>query len=91
MYIDKTQIEKVFYNLLSNAFKYTKQEGTIRVSVRVENNSLILQVYNTGKGISESDLQTIFDRFRILGDLDGNNYTQMISRNDWGFLFATAW
>lgn len=85
---DVTGLKTIMRNLVSNAFKYTKQEGTIRVSVRVENNSLILQVYNTGKGISESDLQTIFDRFRILGDLDGNNYTQMISRNGLGLFIC---
>ena len=73
---------------MSNAFKYTEQKGTIDVSVRIENESLIIKVYNTGKGIAEADLKTIFDRFHILGDLDGNNYTQMTSRNGLGLFIC---
>lgn len=85
---DVPSLKKIIRNLVSNAFKYTAQKGTIEVSVRVENDSLIIKVYNTGKGIAEADLKTIFDRFHILGDLDGNNYTQMTSRNGLGLFIS---
>lgn len=85
---DVPSLKKIIRNLVSNAFKYTAQKGTIEVSVRGENDSLIIKVYNTGKGIAEADLKTIFDRFHILGDLDGNNYTQMTSRNGLGLFIS---
>lgn len=85
---DVPSLKKIIRNLVSNAFKYTEQKGTIDVSVRIENDSLIIKVYNTGKGIAEADLKTIFDRFQILGDLDGNNYTQMTSRNGLGLFIC---
>ena len=85
---DVPSLKKIIRNLVSNAFKYKEQKGTIDVSVRIENESLIIKVYNTGKGIAEADLKTIFDRFHILGDLDGNNYTQMTSRNGLGLFIC---
>ena len=85
---DVPSLKKIIRNLVSNAFKYTEQKGTIDVSVRIENDSLIIKIYNTGKGIAEADLKTIFDRFHILGDLDGNNYTRMTSRNGLGLFIC---
>ena len=86
---DIPSIKKIIRNLVSNAFKYTEQNGTIDVSVCVENNhTLLIKVYNTGKGIAEADMKTIFDRFHILGDLDGNSYTQMTSRNGLGLFIC---
>ena len=85
---DVPSLKKIIRNLVSNAFKYTEQKGTVDVSVRVENDFLVIRVYNTGKGIAEADLKTIFDRFHILGDLDGNNYTQMTTRNGLGLFIC---
>ena len=85
---DPTGLKKILVNLISNAFKYTDEAGSIRISATIEDDSLVISVYNTGKGISEADLNTIFDRYRILGDLDGNNYTQMTSRNGLGLFIC---
>ena len=85
---DPTGLKKILVNLISNAFKYTDEAGSIRISAMIEDDSLVISVYNTGKGISEADLNTIFDRYRILGDLDGNNYTQMTSRNGLGLFIC---
>ena len=41
----------------SNAFKYTEDGGTVRISLHEEENFLVLKVYNTGKGIEEADMQ----------------------------------
>lgn len=87
---DIPSLKKIVRNLVSNAFKYTEPEGTVRVSMQTEEKSLTIKVYNTGKGIGASDLQTIFDRFRVLGDLDGNNYTQMTSRHGLGLFICNS-
>lgn len=61
--VDAEKIERVFFNLLSNAFKYTPDNGSITVRYRLEEDSLVLSVADTGEGISERDLGNIFDRF----------------------------
>lgn len=61
--VDSEKIERVFFNLLSNAFKYTPDNGSITVRYRLEEDSLVLSVADTGEGISERDLGNIFDRF----------------------------
>ena len=61
--IDPEKIERVFFNLLSNAFKYTPDNGSITVSYECDDTALTLKVADTGEGISERDLGNIFDRF----------------------------
>lgn len=61
--LDAEKIERVFFNLLSNAFKYTPDNGTIKVSYECDGTTLVFRVADTGEGISERDLGNIFDRF----------------------------
>lgn len=61
--VDPEKFERVFFNLLSNAFKYTPANGRINVSYAVEGETFVLKVSDTGRGISERDLGNIFDRF----------------------------
>ncbi len=61
--IDAEKIERVLFNLVSNAFKYTPDNGAITVSYDNDGVNLTLKVSDTGKGISERDLGNIFDRF----------------------------
>lgn len=61
--VDVEKMERVFFNLLSNAFKYTPDNGAITVSYREEGGNLIMSVADTGCGISGRDLGNIFDRF----------------------------
>lgn len=63
MAFDSEKIERVFFNLLSNAFKYTANNGKITVSYAAVDDELVLRVADTGEGISERDLGSIFDRF----------------------------
>lgn len=63
MAIDVEKVERVFFNLLSNAFKYTPNNGSIKVSYECDGNTLTFRVADTGEGISERDLGNIFDRF----------------------------
>ncbi len=61
--IDTEKIERVFFNLMSNAFKYTPKNGKIHFLCKVEDERLIFSVEDTGQGIAEEDLGNIFDRF----------------------------
>lgn len=63
MAIDVEKIERVFFNLVSNALKYSPDNSSIAVSYEIENNRLVLKVRDTGEGISEENIAHIFDRF----------------------------
>ena len=60
---DETRIEQVVTNLVQNARKFTPAEGRIRVTVRREDRKAVLEVRDTGQGISEDLLPHIFDLF----------------------------
>lgn len=61
--IDVAKIESVMFNLLSNAFKYTPDNGTIAVSVKFSDESCTISIKDSGKGIPPEDIAHIFDRF----------------------------
>lgn len=61
--IDARRIGQVISNLLGNAFKFTPESGTIKVTVRQRENSIIVSVSDTGAGIPPEDLSKVFDRF----------------------------
>lgn len=61
--IDVEKIERVFFNLVSNAFKYTPDNGSIKISYMCDGQRLTLKVADSGEGICERDLGNIFDRF----------------------------
>ncbi len=63
VYYDRYKLERVFYNLISNAFRYTPKNGSINVRVKQENNSVIISVEDSGVGISEENQKKIFNRF----------------------------
>lgn len=63
IWYDARQMQKVINNLISNAFKYTKEGGRISISIRKRNQEVIIEVTDTGIGISSKDVEKIFDRF----------------------------
>lgn len=65
MYIDKNKLDKITYNLLSNAFKYTPGGGKIGLYVTedTERNILEIQVTDTGVGIPKEKREELFKRF----------------------------
>ena len=63
VFADPLQLEKVVANLLSNAFKFTPEGGTIRMSVSSEGGTARVAVRDSGPGIPAADLPHIFDRF----------------------------
>jgi PAS domain S-box-containing protein len=73
VYVDKQIWEKVVFNLLSNAFKYTLN-GTITVEVTQDANNAILKVTDTGLGIPENELPNMFTRFHRIQNASGRSY-----------------
>ena len=63
MAVDVEKMERVVFNLVSNAFKYTPDNGSITVDCASDGKTLTLKVADTGEGINERDLGNIFDRF----------------------------
>lgn len=63
VWFDTVQMQKVFYNLLSNAFKFTAPEGEITLSLEQKNNQVLIKVTNIGSEIKKEDIDKIFDRF----------------------------
>ncbi|WP_300600780.1 two-component regulator propeller domain-containing protein [Niabella sp.] len=70
MYFDRDKIEKIMFNLLSNAFKYTSDSGRVRVSIKYKPVSetekqamVVVEVADTGIGIAPGDQERIFERF----------------------------
>ena len=73
LYIDREQFDKILYNLLSNALKFTKQ-GHIEVSTTIKEDSFCLEVSDTGVGIKQDQLPHIFDRFRQADGSESREY-----------------
>lgn len=63
IYADGEMFEKIIMNLLSNAFKFTPPQGTIRLEVWEDDTALYILVSDTGVGIPEDKLSHIFERF----------------------------
>ena len=58
-----TYTARIFWNLLSNAAKFTPAGGQVRVTLLQQGSQALLQVSDTGCGIPEKDLENIFKRF----------------------------
>lgn len=60
---DQTLITRMLINLVDNATRYTSSGGTVKISLLKENDSAVIKVSDTGKGIEKKDIDHIFDRF----------------------------
>lgn len=63
IYLDRQKMDKVVFNLLSNAFKYTPSQGSVCLSLDVEGAWLVLKVSDTGVGIPKEKRDQLFSRF----------------------------
>lgn len=81
---DRESLTKIFYNLISNAIKYTPYFGLIDVKIERIADQLHIEIQNTGQGIKPEDLQYVFDRFRILDNYEKNIIKALPSRNGIG-------
>lgn len=60
---DRDRIEQVVVNILSNALKYTPENGKIHVSLNTEGSNIVIKVADNGIGIPKEDLPRLFERF----------------------------
>ena len=61
--MDITLLEQVLVNLLDNAIKYSRQDGTIQIGGILQDNSIRISVKDQGKCIPEEEIDHIFDKF----------------------------
>lgn len=89
IYFDADKIEKALFNLISNAFKYTPDGGTISVSVNIRESGgrkyVETSVSDTGNGIPEDETGLIFDRFHkgadsMYGNIQGTGIGLSLTR-----------
>ena len=87
-WVDREKVEKILYNFLSNAIKYTPEHGDVCLSLVEESGRAIFRVSDTGPGISEEKLGSLFGRHNRLGaeqtDIPGHgiglNYAMYLSQ-----------
>ncbi len=105
--LDREKCRQILYNLLSNAFKFTPPDGTVKVAVCVQADRLAFDVSDTGAGISDQDLPMVFDRFFQASSASGgtgiglsicHDYTQLMggdirveSKPGEGSVFYVSW
>ena len=63
VYTDSDKLEKIVYNLLSNAFKFTPDGGAIDVTLDSDGKTVKIMIADTGKGIPEDQRENIFKRY----------------------------
>ena len=61
--LDTEKIERIFFNLMSNAFKFTPPNGEISAYVYSTSSSLHIEIKDSGKGMNEEEMKYAFDRF----------------------------
>lgn len=73
MAFDKEKVEKIYFNLLSNALKFTPQEGRISVSLEKQGEYASLRVFNSGSYIPKDKQNEVFEHFyKINPDSEGS-------------------
>ena len=63
VYGDIAMMQRVMENLLENGLQHTPKEGRIRISVEVDSGRVVVQVVDSGSGITAEDMPRIFERF----------------------------
>jgi PAS domain S-box-containing protein len=73
IHADPLRIERILYNLLDNAVKYSPPGSKIEVKVKVEPKRLVIGVKDQGRGLSPSEQAKLFEPFQRLGQSESNS------------------
>jgi len=79
LWIDKDKFERILFNLLSNAFKYTENGKSVNISITDFDSVIRIIVKDEGPGIAKDQLETIFERFEM-----GKGNSQQINSSGLG-------
>ena len=63
MSVDKEKIYQVFYNLIDNAIKYSKERGVVKIGCKENNNEIIIYIKDSGLGIPQKQQKRVFQKF----------------------------
>ncbi|PPJ63974.1 response regulator [Cuspidothrix issatschenkoi] len=74
LWVDPDRIVQILTNLLSNAIKFSLPNSRISVIVKQQNHEVLLAVKDTGRGIPENKLDSIFERFQQVDSSDSRNH-----------------
>ena len=66
--VDRGRFRQILYNLISNAIKYTHDDGSIKVGVTLDGDEVRIAVADSGVGIAPDDHERVFEEFRQVGD-----------------------
>ena len=67
-FADPDRVRQILVNLLTNAHRYTGEGGTLTAAVRAGAGDVVLEVRDTGRGMTEDELEHVFERFYRTGD-----------------------
>ena len=70
LWVDRDKFDKIFFNLISNAFKYSPDGREIRVSVAPEGQLVRIRVQDQGIGIRKDEIPSLFERFETASSAD---------------------
>ncbi|WP_316831756.1 two-component regulator propeller domain-containing protein [Pedobacter aquatilis] len=73
IYFDKSQMEKVFFNLLSNAFKFTKDGGQISFKIKTDEQYSCITITDNGVGIPQENRDKLFSDFFQIHNFESNH------------------
>lgn len=90
---DSNILERITFNLLSNAFKFTPKDGEITLGIRQNENNITIYVKDTGKGIPKELQNKVFERFfsvtysdSLGGSGIGLTYTKLLTELHHGYI-----
>jgi len=63
LYIDRNLMDKVYFNLLSNAFKFTPDNGKIEITIQEKGNQAVISFKDNGIGIPEKEISNVFEAY----------------------------
>ena len=80
LWVDTDEMEKILANLLSNAFKFTPEGGTVTIRLQEHAGYVILSVEDNGKGILPQNLSAVFDQFFTADQVTGTGIGLHLTR-----------